>query len=231
MNTAFSNTQVASARAAQFRIGTLLIWTAVAGFSLALFRDTLVNLDVNSVSSAVFIWTIAFAPPLLCIPNLFERLVYPHESGLVFRRHQCVHLFVGVGIYSVVMLMFATVGFEPDWKGSKGHHWIYYINDAPSGFVTWPIYFLGVLSFLTSVVSPRYAQRSSMNRIMIGTTAIISAWYAFACVCLNFSVWDRLAARRSHSRLFLDRSRFATHFIVACCGSTVIVNSRWRRTG
>jgi hypothetical protein len=69
------------------------------------------------------------------------------------------------------MLMLATVAFTPAWKGEKGLHWIYYALDAPAGFTLWPIYWIGVISFMTAVLNPNYAIRSRLNLARIVTLA------------------------------------------------------------
>ncbi len=127
------------------------------------------------------------APPLSCIPFLLDRLLHHNERGLGFALVFRVWLIIAVGLYSIAALMLATVVFEPHWKGHKGHHPLFYIHDYPAGLTIWPIYMIGVASFVRSVSDPDYARRSLMNLVMIGTLVGISFWYAASCFFLSFT--------------------------------------------
>ncbi len=126
------------------------------------------------------------APALFCFPLLIDQLLHK-ENGLRFNVFRQFMLILCLGVYSMLMLMLATVAFEADWKGSKAPHWFYYTLDAWAGVTLWPIYGLGVGLFIHSVINPFRAARNPIFLIGVGTCAAISIWYTFATLVLNFS--------------------------------------------
>ena len=104
-----------------------------------------------------------------------------------------------VAIHSVLMLMLSSIAFVPSWRGDKGNHWAYYLLDGPAAFAFWPIYIWGAYMFLCVVYGP-YSKRSPWQsetdrrgrrlRLTLPALAgnfLISAYYVFACVFLDFT--------------------------------------------
>ena len=138
----------------QINISTLLSWTAVICF-LLVWMDVK-NLDSNFFGNdlmfSIIVFAIFIGPPFTCIPFLIDRLLLK-KDGLNFSFLWGFWLVFCVAIYSVLMLMLATVAFEPEWKGSKGLHWSYYLLDGVAGTTLWPIYFLGAIAFAGMLLS------------------------------------------------------------------------------
>ncbi len=163
----------------QFRLGTLFLCTAVYSVFLALIT--------NDRNTPWLFWVIFLAVPLSAFPLLFDRCLRSDADVLRFRPAAGIWLALSLGVYSVAMLSLATIGFVPDWQGRKGHGWIYYINDGLAGLATFPLYITGAIAFSISVVRPTYAARSHANLLFVGTNAVISWWYVFATIFLNFT--------------------------------------------
>ena len=90
----------------------------------------------------------------------------------------------------MLMLLLATVAFAPEWKGSKGMHWSYYMLDGTAGATLWPIYLVGATAFGAMLLEPRTpyaAKRSIVLFFGPAICAVISFWYTFAVLCLNFT--------------------------------------------
>lgn len=164
----------------QFRITTLLSWTAVACVLFA-------SLDIRKIVDPYGVTMLAFffAPPLTCIPVLIDHLLKKH-NGLVFTLFWRIWMTFGVCVYSIVMLMLATIAFAPDWKGSKGTHWLYYLLDGWAGTTLWPIYFVGAILFAVAVNNPEKPRRSVIYLLAATTCTAISFWYVFAATFMKF---------------------------------------------
>ncbi len=169
----------------QFRLRSLFIITVVLSVLLAVGR-TEIGSEILGPLLAIAIQAAVFLGPLASVVLLADRLSLSSRVGLEFGNWGKMTLVVFTGLNSVCMLMLATIAFEPDWKGEKGLHWGYYLLDAPAGYTLWPIYWLGVLSFIAGVLNPQYAIRSRMNLVLVLTLAVISAWYVFAVVFMKF---------------------------------------------
>ena len=163
----------------KFRLSSLFFWMTVAATLLALMRDVPLK--------QVPILLVVFAPPLTCVPFLLDRWLYRDERGLDFSVARRIWLILAVAAYSALALLLATIAFPPDWKGHKGLHPLFYIHDYPAGMTIWPIYALGVGSFMRAISDPRYARRSPVNLVMVATAAIVSMWYAFSVLLLKFA--------------------------------------------
>lgn len=182
---------VARQPSSQFRISTLLSWTAVICFLIAAMRvDTMFpgingNIGAPDFFFGLFIFALFFTPAYTCIPFLIDRLLL--GRGLNFSTFWRIWLMMCVGVYSFLMLMLATIAFEADWKGSKGLHWSYYSLDNWAGTTLWPIYVIGVGLFIAAVFNPRWAKRNPMFLIGTATCAAISIWYVIATLVFNFT--------------------------------------------
>jgi hypothetical protein len=187
----------------QFRISTILSWTGVVAFLLVAFRiDKVVSeLDMSSATTVetfsgsiemLIVFSIFILPPFLCIPNLIDRLLHPKHS-LIFSTSWRLWTTAAIAIYSVAMLMLASIGFSPEWKGSKGLHWFYYTLDDWAGLTLWPIYILGAGLFVVGLYNDDKAKRSPLILIGVLANAAISFWYAGASIFFNF-----LASSQNH---------------------------------
>ena len=176
----------------QFRISTLLSWTAVVAILLAFFRFDSFDFDGESLTSwreSLFHLTFIFcffAAPLTCLPVLIDHLLLK-QGGLVFSLFWRIWLTICLAIYSMLMLMLATTAFAPEWKGSKGLHWSYYTLDNWPGTTLWPIYFLGASLFIAALFQPEKARRSMLYLVATLTCVAISGWYVLACRFFNFT--------------------------------------------
>ena len=188
------------ATSGQFNILTLLSWTAVTCFLL-------VWTDAKSLGSNYFgtqssgseflfllvLFAIFIAPPFTCIPFLIDRL-FSKQGGLNFSIFWRVWLLLCLAIYSVAMLILATSTFGEgaDWKGCKGMHWSYYMLDKAAGTTLWPIYLVGAMAFVAMLFRPDIAKRNVLLFFGPAICAVISFWYTFASLCLNFSAIEFL---------------------------------------
>ena len=178
-------------RIGQFRILTLLSWTTIVCFlmatmgSFALSGANNGNLPVWESLSRLGFLLIFFTPALFCIPILVDRLF--QRDGLEFGLFWRTWLILCLGVYSMLMLMLATIAFEADWKGSKGLHWSYYVLDLFAGMTLWPMYAIGVGLFIYALSSPTSAKRNPLLLLGVGTCAAISIWYTLATLLLNFT--------------------------------------------
>jgi len=178
----------------QINISTLLSWTAVICF-LLVWMDVK-NLDSNFFGNDLMLFAIGFGPPFTCIPFLIDRLLLK-KDGLKFSFFWVIWLVFCVAIYSVLMLMLATVGFEPEWKGSKGLHWSYYMLDGAAGITLWPIYFFGAIAFagmLVESIRPYATKRSVVLFFGPVICALISFWYTFAVLYMHFTTGQTFLA-------------------------------------
>ena len=188
----------------QFRLRTLFIATVVVAVLLGIGRVV--------AGANLFGYVLVFvALGVIFVVPIAGVVVIARKSGLEFDGWEKGILVTCTGIHSVCMMMLATVAFPPGWKGDKGQDWIYYVLDAPAGYTLWPVYWIGVLSFIAAILNPNYAIRSRLNLVMIVTLAGISAWYSIAAlffkfcppllafvpgiVCLEYSLYARLIVR------------------------------------
>jgi len=187
----------------QFRISTLISWMAVVVVMLvstdaqSFFQSSEGNMIgpngiAERIKIALFVSLFLF-PALTCIPAFVDKLIYP-QYGIEFGTFGKVWLTIAVAIYSALTLMLATAGFTPDWKGYKGHSWLYYLLDSEVGLTLWPIYFAGAIAFISGIVNPGLAKRSPAVLIAVLINALISFWYVFAVLFLNFTNGDRIFA-------------------------------------
>lgn len=181
-----------SKKLGQFKISTLLSWTAVICFLIYRMRlDTMFqSIDGNiqgpgSGADLVF-FAIFITPPFTCVPFLIDRLLMK-KNGLNFNLFWRIWLMLCLGVYSMLMLMVATVAFDATWKGTKGLHWFYYTLDKQAGMSLWPIYCIGVSMFVAMLFNPQKASRSRFLFLGPATCAAISFWYFFATAFLNFT--------------------------------------------
>ena len=182
--------EIPPATRGQFRITTLLTWTTV----VALLFGSVNFAEAGTNVEAWALLLVLFGPPLTCVPILVDHLTLKHR-GLEFSGFWQVWMTFCVGIYSCCMLMLATVAFSPNWKGSKGLHWGYYLLDGYSGMTLWPIYFAGAMLFihgLLNSIEPRYKVIYLLGSV---TCAFISFWYFAASVWMNFTMFSNESAR------------------------------------
>lgn len=168
----------------QFDLLTILATTAV----VAVYVSSLCAIKFSSseefVSLLVF-GAIFFAPAGLCIPPLVSRL--NRENGHRIEGGSRAWFILLLGIYSVLSLMLATIGFDASWKGAKGSHWFYYTLDAQAGMTLWPIYAIGVAILIQGVLVTDRAVKRPIYLVVSTTLALISFWYVFAVLQLNLT--------------------------------------------
>ena len=175
----------------QFNISTLLSWTAVICFLLVWtdVKNHGSNYPSNDLMLSIMGFAVFIAPPFTCMPFLIDRLLLK-KNGLNFSLFWRFWLVFCVAVYSMLMLILATVAFDPEWKGSKGMHWSYYMLDGTAGVTLWPIYLVGATAFGAMLLEPRTpyaAKRSIVLFFGPAICAVISFWYTFAVLCLNFT--------------------------------------------
>ena len=131
---------------------------------------------------------IFIAPPFTCIPFLIDRLLLK-QGGLNFSIFWQIWLLFCVAIYSMLMLILATITFgaNADWKGAKGMHWSHYILDGIAGTTLWPVYLAGTMAFVAMLFRPNNAKRNVLLFFGPVICALISFWYTFAVLYLNFA--------------------------------------------
>lgn len=171
-------------KSGQFRISTLLSWTAVTCILLGTV-GVRVNLAQIDSRSLLFFGAI-FATPLTCIPFLIDQMRLK-KNGLKFSLFWRLWITACVGIYSMLALMLATIGFSPEWKGAKAKHWFYYTLDGGAGLTLWPIYAVGAILFTIALFHPNRAKKSVSFLIASMTCSAISFWYVFATLFLKFA--------------------------------------------
>lgn len=176
----------------QFRISTLLSWTAVIAILLSFLGFESFGADWGETRSweqlllNLFFIFCFFAAPLTCLPVLIDHL-FAKKGGLEFSLFWRSWLTICLAIYSMLMLMLATIAFEADWKGTKGMHWFYYTLDNWAGTTLWPIYFLGASLFIVALFRPEKPRRSVLYLVATLTCAFISGWYVLASMIWNFT--------------------------------------------
>ena len=172
------------ATSGQFNISTLLSWTAVICFLLVWtdVKNYGSNYPSNDLMLGIMFFAVFIAPPFTCMPFLIDRLLLK-KNGLNFSLFWRFWLVFCVAVYSMLMLILATVAFDPEWKGSKGMHWSYYMLDGTAGVTLWPIYLVGATAFGAMLLEPRTpyaAKRSIVLFFGPAICAVISFWYTFA---------------------------------------------------
>jgi len=189
-------------RIGQFRISTLLSWTAVICFLMTVFRvdefiasidPTRVSTESDEILSMLTAFAIFILPPWICIPILIDQFL-ERENGLNFKLAWRIILVMFVAIFSVLMLMLATVAFSPDWKESKGPSWFYYTLDGWAGLTLWPIYGIGASLFASGITKPELAKRNPLILYGVLTCAAISFWYVLATLFMSFAHGEKLFA-------------------------------------
>ncbi len=172
----------------QFKILTLLSWTGVTCFLLAvtpISRPDFSNSYQSEWFERILFFSAALLPPWMSIPFLIDQL-FDKQSNLQFTLFRQLWLILCVSVYSVLMIMLATVAFAPDWQGMKGPNWFYYTLDGFAGVSFWPIYGLGAYLFARGVNAPQIAKRNPLILTGVITCAAISFWYTFAALYLSF---------------------------------------------
>ena len=71
-------------------------------------------------------------------------------------------------------------------------HWSYYMLDKAAGTTLWPIYLVGAMAFVAMLFRPNHAKRNVLLFFGPAICAVISFWYTFASLCLNFSAIEFL---------------------------------------
>lgn len=179
-------------RVGQFRISTLLSWTLVVCFLAACTRyDNFLQVVDGDLTTPgfwrpVLFFAFIYVTPFTCVPFLIDRLLM-NRNALEFGLFWRYWLSVCVGVYSMLMLMLATVAFDASWKGSKGLHWFFYSLDQLAGMTLWPIYGIGVMLFINMLFDPQKASRNIFLLFGPATCAAISFWYVLATTSLNFT--------------------------------------------
>ena len=178
----------------QFRISSIMSWTAVICVVLATFRLDSVwrenGISIDEIFVSTMWMCLFFLPATLCIPFLVDQFLQPRSESsraLEFPDFRKVWLSLLVGIYSILMLLLATNSFNADWKGSKGLHWSYYMLESYAGATLWPSYAFGSMVFIVAVYSRRIARRSFFVFVIMAIQVVISFWYTYAVLALNFA--------------------------------------------
>lgn len=172
----------------QFRIVTILSWTAVVAVLAATWQfdsEWLTEGDISPVEFAVVVllYLLIYVAPFTCVPVLIDHAL---SGSLLFNLFWRIWLTAFLGVHSFCMLMLANFSFVPNWKGAKGEHWFYYALDDWAGMTLWPIYLLGVAIFLAAIYRPPLARRYMIFPAATITCAVISFWYVIASVFFNF---------------------------------------------
>ena len=179
----------------QFRISTILVWMLIVCTYLVTFNVSDAfggeHLQFEELFFEVCFVLLLFTPASTCIPYLIDRLLNK-TGGLIFSGFWIFWMTICVGVYSFLMLMLATTAFTPDWKGSKGSHWTFYLLDDWAGMTLWPIYLVAVGFFCVAISSSRKAETYPGFTISTFILAGISFWYTFATLFLNFADRERL---------------------------------------
>lgn len=186
----------------QFDIVTILAWTAVIAVQASVLQGANIN-GLQEFASAMLFGAIFFAPASTCIPALVSRL--KQENGHRIEGGSRVWFILLLGIYSMLSLMLATVGFEPEWKGSKGLHWFYYTLDKDVGMTLWPIYAIGIITLVLGIFQADRVVRKPIYLVVSATLSLISFWYVFAVLLLNFTATNAnvsSASSNSSAKLF-----------------------------
>jgi len=170
-----------SSRSGQFRISTMLSWTAVIAAALATIG--------SSLDGVIFI-SLFFFPALTCVPFLVDQALEPRRRDrnvLEFSAFWKTWISLFVGIYSMLMFLLATNAFQAEWKGHKGQHWIYYVLEGYAGMTLWPSYLFGGVMFIVVVCNAKLATRFPVPFFFVLIQLVISFWYAFACLAMRFA--------------------------------------------
>ena len=182
-----------STRFGQFRISSIMSWTAVICAVLATFGfDSLMNrhVSIDEIFLSTLFVCLFFLPAASCIPFLVDQFLLPHDKkskDQVFSPFWKVWLTLFVGAYSILMLLLATNSFNAEWKGHKGLHWSYYMLENYAGMTLWPSYAVGSTVFIVTIYNRKIAKRSFSVLVVMAIQVVISFWYAYACLALNFA--------------------------------------------
>ena len=183
-----------SARFGQFRISSIMSWTAVICAVLATFGLDVVwrghGVSVDEILVSTMWMCLFFLPATLCIPFLVDQFLQPrlkNPRGIGFPDFWMVWLSILVGVYSILMLLLATNSFNAEWKGHKGLHWSYYMLEGYPGMTLWPSYAVGSVVFIVSIYNRKVAKQSFSVVVIMAIQVVISFWYAYACLALNFA--------------------------------------------
>ncbi len=179
----------------QFKISTMISWMVVIsvalansnlgdGFHWGFGEDLWSQLDevvLTLVVAGLFLY-----PALTCIPMLVDKLLV-RENRLQFTVFRRVWMSIALGLFSMLSLWLATIGFSPEWKGSKGPSWAWYLLDGWAGVTLWPIYTVGAIWLICGLWFPRSVKKNPMSLLFALTNAFISFWYVFAVLFLEFA--------------------------------------------
>ena len=173
-------------RYGQFRISTVLSWTAV----LAVAFTVVLSEGHGEISEGTFVVALFLFPALTCIPFLVDQIIEPRRRGrnvLEFSTFSKTWLVLFVGVYSMLMFLLATNTFNAEWKGHKGPHWIYYVLEGYAGMTLWPSYLFGGVMFMVAVCNAKLATRFPVPLMFILIQTVISFWYTYACIAMRFA--------------------------------------------
>ena len=126
------------------------------------------------------------------IPTLFlgEVCLRRRKDSTSLTGRDAASLFLFVVVMPLVMLILSTFMFEARYSSAKGEHWFYYINDGVAGLAIVPVYLVASVSVAWSLFKEDYRRTSWANIIMLGTLILISAWYTYASLFLQFTTID-----------------------------------------
>ena len=169
----------------QFDLTTILVWMAVIALHLSLLQGGRLPSSSDSFLELFLVWVIFLFPASSCIPMLVRKLREANGHRLLsWDRWRFILL---VAVYSMLMLMLATIAFEPKWKGSKGMHWGYYLLDGWAGVTLWPIYLVGIVALIRGFVDGSdWMVKSPWCLVHSILLSVISLGYVLAGFLLNF---------------------------------------------
>ena len=165
----------------QFRLSALFAYTTVIAIGVAALFQT--NPDPGALPIGIGIF---FVVPLLAIPSLLERAIdrkMPMEFGSLLLSIQILF----ISLNSCFCLFVSTMAFAPDWKGSKGMGWIFYVNDGLAGALLLPFYACGAWAFIYAAAFPKLASKRPVLYFMLATNVLVSLTYVFYVWAMQFA--------------------------------------------
>jgi hypothetical protein len=164
----------------QYRLRTLFVYTLVIAFGLAVLSNARIN-DADNM----FLLSAFFVLPMLALPSLWERAIdakLPLRFGAFLGRFQLL----AVSFFSSAAFMLSTFAFAPQWKGSKGPSWLFYINDDIAAVVLYPFYIGGAIAFGNAVVKPQQAVKSPVVLAAMTINVLISLLYVVYVLVMRY---------------------------------------------
>jgi hypothetical protein len=158
----------------------LFAYTLVIAIGLAALSRAGIDDAGKTVALAAF-----FVLPMLALPSLWERAIdvtLPLRFGMLLGRFQVL----AVSFFSSATFMLSTLAFAPQWKGSKGLSWLFYINDDIAAVVLYPFYLGGAIAFGYAVSKPQQAVKSPLALAAMAINVLISLLYVVYVLVMRY---------------------------------------------